>query len=158
MNEKRSRTSVGDRRISGRTAIQPEATVREPPDVVIVDDDVALAEMIRFGLESAGYSVATYDSAPEALAALLALSTTGTPRLLTLAVDLPGMDGHTLHEQLQIARPNQFMVVFLSARNSDAEQVRALASGAVDYIVKPVAIPVLIAKVDGWLRLASGAT
>ena len=111
--------------------------------------------MLRFGLESAGHRVATYDSAPEALDALLALTTSGLPRLLTLAVDLPGMDGHTLHEQLQLARPGRFIVVFLSGRDSDADQMRALGAGAVDYLVKPVSIPVLIAKVEGWFR-ASG--
>lgn len=131
--------------------------VREPPDVVLVEDDAELAGMIRFGLESAGYSVTTHNSAPEALEALLALSTEGLPRLVTLAVDLPGMDGHTLHEQLRLARPGRFLVVFLSNRGSDADQMRALAAGAVDYLVKPVSIPVLLAKVDGWLRFSNPA-
>jgi DNA-binding response OmpR family regulator len=108
--------------------------------------------MLRFGLESAGFSVSTYDSGPDGLTALLALPTKGLPRLVLLAVDLPGMDGHTLHEQLQQARPGRFIVVFLSNRDSDTDQLRALNAGAVDYLVTPVSIPVLIVKVDKWLR------
>lgn len=157
MTDEAVRTSVGDRRAAGPTDGEPRRAMREAPDVLLVDDEAELAGMIRFGLESAGYSVQTYDSGPEALVALLALPTRGLPRLLALAVDLPGMDGHTLHEQLQLARPGRFIVVFLSDRDSDADQMRALAAGAVDYLVKPISIPVLIVKVERWLGVRSGA-
>ena len=127
-------------------------SVREAPQVIVVDDDSELVAMIRFGLESSHYSVATYDNAPEALAALVALPTRGPPRLVLLDIDLPGMDGHTLHEQLRVVRPGRFIVAFLSTRHSDADQVRASAGGAVDFLVKPVSIPVLLAKVEVWLE------
>jgi len=45
------------------------------------------------------------------------------------------------------------MVAFLSTRGGDADQIRAFTAGAVDYLVKPVSIPVLIAKVAVWLPL-----
>ncbi|MFO1533988.1 MAG: hypothetical protein ABR562_10035, partial [Thermoplasmatota archaeon] len=54
---------------------------------------------------------------------LIALPVGGAPRLAILAIDLAGMDGHTLHEQLHLACPGRFIVVFLSARDSDADQV-----------------------------------
>ena len=146
-----SRASVLDRRAADPKAPVPRRAVREAPDVLLVDDDAELAGMIAFALESAGYSVKTYDSGPDALIALLTLPTRGLPRLVLLAVDLPGMDGHTLHEQLQTARPGRFIVTFLSDRDSSADQVRALTAGAVDYLAKPVSIPVLIVKVDAWL-------
>jgi DNA-binding response OmpR family regulator len=152
MTGKATRTHVGDRRAAGPTDPERRAK-REPPDVVLVEDNSELAGMIRFGLESVGYSVETYDSGPEALVALLALPTRGLPRLLVLTVDLPGMDGHTLHEQLQVTRPGRFIVMFLSDRDSDADQLRALTAGAVDYLVKPVSIPVLIVKAEMWLRV-----
>jgi DNA-binding response OmpR family regulator len=69
-----------------------------------------------------------------------------------LDIDLPGMDGHTLHEQVRLARPGRFIVAFVSTRDSDADQVRASTAGAVDYLVKPVSIPVLLAKVEIWLQ------
>jgi DNA-binding response OmpR family regulator len=126
---------------------------RTAPDIVLVEGDVEVAAMIGFALTSAGYTVQVHNSGPEALAALLALSTDGPPRLVILAVDLVGLDGHTLHEQLKLARPVSFMVAFLSTRGGDADQIRAFTAGAVDYLVKPVSIPVLIAKVAVWLPL-----
>lgn len=122
------------------------------PEIQLVEDDAELAAMLRFAFESWGHRVSVYDSGPRALEALLALPQNGPAHLLLLADDLPGMDGHTLHEQLQGARPGRFVVVFLSVRVSDSEQIRALNAGAVDYIVKPVSIPVLLAKSDVWLR------
>jgi putative two-component system response regulator len=70
--------------------------------------------------------------------------------LVLLAIDLPGLDGHTLHEELARARPNDFIVAFLCTRNSEADQVRASAAGAVDFLVKPMSIPILLAKVRVW--------
>ncbi len=119
-------------------------------EVLLVDDDAELRNTIQFGLESEGYSVSTFDSGPEALNAMLALPLQPDPRLVLLAIDLPGLDGHTLHEELMRARPSEFIVAFLSVRDSDADQVRASAGGAVDFLVKPVSIPVLLAKVKVW--------
>lgn len=153
MADQELRSNVGDRRAVEGVAARE---AREAPDVILVEDDRALTEMVAFGLDSAGYSVRTFHSGPEALAALVAMPTAGAPRLLVLGVDLPGLDGHTLHEQLRAARPGRFIVVFLSVRNSDVDQVRALSAGAVDYVVKPVSIAVLLAKVDGWLRWGAG--
>lgn len=137
----------GDRRIA-----QPGPRPPIQQGIWLVEDDAELAVMLQFAFESQGNSVTVHDSGPEALQSLLALPLDGPPRLLLLADDLPGMDGHTLHEHLQRARPGRFVVVFLSVRVSDAEQIRALNAGAVDYIVKPISIPVLLAKADVWLR------
>lgn len=157
MTDKEMRTRVVDPRATDQSDGEPRDAARERRDIVLVDDDTGLTGMIRFGLESAGYSVDTYDSGPAAFDALLALPTIGLPRLLLLAVDLPGMDGHTLHEQLQAARPGRFIVVFLSVRDSDADQVRALTAGATDYLIKPISIPVLIVKVNVWFRACNHA-
>lgn len=124
-------------------------------DLVLLEGDVELANMISLALTSAGYGVQVYNSGPEGLDALLALGADGLQRLVLLAVDLPGMDGHTLHEQLVLSRPGSFIFVFLSARGGDADQIRAYAAGALDYMVKPLSLPVLIAKVRVWLNLRS---
>jgi DNA-binding response OmpR family regulator len=44
----------------------------------------------------------------------------------------------------------------MSSRGSEADQIRALRAGAVDYLVKPVSIHVLVEKVGVWLTLARG--
>ncbi len=125
---------------------------RTVPNVVLVESDVEVAAMIEFALVSAGYSLRTFNSGPEALIELIDLSKDGHTRLLILSVDLVGLDGHTLHEQLKIAAPGSYIVAFLSARGSDADQIRAATSGAMDYLVKPVSLHVLIAKVAVWMK------
>ena len=122
------------------------------PDIVLVEGNTELAGMIELALASSGYTVQVHHSGLDARDALLALPTEGVRRLVMIAVDLVGLDGHTLHEQLEIARPGAFIVVLLSSRGADAGQIRAYTAGAIDYLVLPVSLPVLIAKVAMWLR------
>lgn len=129
---------------------------RTVPLIVLVESDIELAAMIEFALVSAGYSVRTYNSGPEALDELINLARDGHSRLAILSVDLAGLDGHTLHEQLKIESPGSYTVAFLSARGSDADQIRASTAGAIDYLVKPVSLHVLIAKVAVWLKYGPG--
>ena len=143
------RSGTTDRRKRGKRDREAGAE-NAAREVVLIDDDAELRDTIRFGLESAGYIVDTYTSGPEGLDALLAMPKDAPRRLLILAIDLPGLDGHTLQEQLQRVRPGAFMVAFLCARTSDADQVRASAAGAIDFLVKPVSIPVLLGKVKVW--------
>ncbi len=150
LTENDLRSGKDRRRSTRRLPTEGIAPLRR--EVLLVDDDAELRSTIKFGLESGGYSVSTFDSGPEAFGALLALPSQPQPRLLLLAINLPGLDGHTLHEELVRARPGEFMVAFLTTRNSDTDQVRAFASGAIDYIVKPASIPILLAKVKVWFE------
>ena len=126
------------------------------PDVIVVEDDDALAEMELFALESRGLSHRRFATGPAALDALGRMRAHGRRPIILLDIDLPGLDGHSLHERLRIERPNVFDVVFVSAHTSEADQLRALQSGALDFITKPVRMRVLIAKIDSWrARMAS---
>lgn len=121
------------------------------PDVVIVEDDDSLAAMLSFALRSGGYSHRTFRTGPEALDALLAMKVLGRRPLVLLDVDLPGIDGHSLHERLRIERPGAFAVVFVTVHGAEGEQVRALRSGALDWVTKPLNVRVLLAKIPVWL-------
>ena len=77
--------------------------------------------------------------------------------IVLLDVDLPGLDGHSLHERLRVERPGQYDVVFLSVRGAEADQLRALQAGALDYLSKPVSLRVLLAKLASW-RARGGTT
>lgn len=121
------------------------------PQVIVVEDDVALAEMMAFALRAGGYTYRVYHNGAEALDALMAMDTHGRRPLVILDADLPGLDGHSLHEQLRVQRPGTYDVVFASVHSGESEQLRALRSGAVDYIVKPMSLRLLLAKIPNWL-------
>jgi CheY-like chemotaxis protein/HPt (histidine-containing phosphotransfer) domain-containing protein len=131
-------------------------TEADAPDVVLVEDDSALADMVVYALRAAGYHVEVYANGPEALARLLTVRPRrGKPTLVLLDVDLPGLDGHCLHERLRIERPGTFAVVFQTVHAGEMEQIRALHGGALDYVIKPLNLRVLLAKMPTWLRQAA---
>jgi CheY-like chemotaxis protein len=127
------------------------------PDVIVVEDDDALAEMEVFALESCGLSHRRFATGPSALEALVHMRAHGRRPIVLLDIDLPGLDGHSLHERLRVERPNSFDVVFVSAHSSEADQLRALQAGALDYITKPVRMRVLMAKIDSWRARTASA-
>ncbi|MEO8335987.1 MAG: response regulator [bacterium] len=120
------------------------------PDVIVVEDDSALTEMIAFALSAKGLTHRAYANGPEALDALLRLRVHERPPIVLLDIDLPGMDGHSLHERLRLERPGVFRVVFMSLHTGEADQLRALQGGAIDYITKPISLRVLMAKLAMW--------
>ena len=130
------------RRVSGATSA---------PEVICVEDDHSLAELLAYGLESRGYRYATFHNGAEALEALLALDTGGRRPLVLLDVDLPGMDGFSLFERLEAERPGAYRVVFTSVHSQEEEQMRALEAGALDYLVKPISLRVVLEKVRRWV-------
>jgi CheY-like chemotaxis protein len=133
--------------------ITPESTA-QVPDVIVIEDDGPLQEMILYALRSGGFSACAFSEGPRALDALLAMPapTDGRRPLVLLDVDLPGIDGHSLHERLRVQRPGAFGFVFQTVHGGEAEQVRALTNGALDYVVKPLNLRVLLAKIPMWLR------
>lgn len=151
--ERRANTAV-ERRVISKTPTSKEAWFRD--EVIVVEDDRALADMIAYALESTGRIVTVYYDGVEALREMVALPDIGARRVVLLSIDLVGIDGHTLHERLQSLRPDTFLVAFLSTRGSETDQIRALRAGAVDYIVKPVSIHLLIEKIGVWLALTRG--
>lgn len=142
-----------DRR--SRASIQtPEKLFRA--EVILVEDDRELADLICFALESVGLTVTILNNGVEALDALVSLPEREVRRLVLLSVDIGGINGHTLHERLVTLRPDDFLVAFMSSRASEADQIRALRSGAIDYLVKPVSMHVLIEKVRVWQTIIFG--
>jgi CheY-like chemotaxis protein/HPt (histidine-containing phosphotransfer) domain-containing protein len=122
------------------------------PHVILVEDDPSLTEMLRYALEATGHTYQHYGTGPEALAALLALKTGPRRPVVLLDVDLPGLDGFSLYERLRAARPDAFVVVFLTAHAAEAEQLRAYRAGVIDYVTKPVNMRILMAKLPSWLE------
>lgn len=122
------------------------------PDVVIVEDDPSFVEMLRYALESAGFTFVHYATGSDALEGLRAMSIGVRAPIILLDVDLPGMDGFTLHERLHAERPGAYATVFLTAQGGEPEQLRAYRAGAIDYLPKPVNLRILMAKIPTWLE------
>lgn len=128
------------------------------PDVIVVEDDPALADMLRYALDSYGYSLRLFHTGPDALEALRTLRPrTGRRPLVLLDIDLPGLDGHSLHERLRVERPGVYGVVFATVHAGEGDQLRAIKAGALDYLVKPISLRVLMAKLPRWLEHAPAA-
>ena len=133
-------------------ATAPEET-SDVPEVIVVEDDPALAELLTFGLEARGYRFLHFRNGREALDLLKSMDTRGSsqPPLLLLDVDLPALDGYSIFEELQQECPGKFRVVFTTVHGSETEQLRGLEAGAMDYMVKPMSLRVALEKIRRWV-------
>ena len=120
--------------------------------ILIVEDEEALTQLLRYNLETQGYDVETIARGDEADTRLKE----SIPDLVILDWMLPGLSGIELCRRLR-ARPEtrQLPIIMLTARGEESERVRGLATGADDYIVKPFSVPELIARVAALLRRSS---
>ncbi len=119
--------------------------------LLVADDDAELLALIGFTLRHAGFDVVTAADGNLALEALRR-----DPFALTvLDINMPGIDGFMVCETLR-AR-STMPVIMLSARNEEADIVRALEIGADDYVTKPFSPRMLIARIRALLRRATSA-
>jgi two-component system response regulator MprA len=116
-------------------------------NVLVVDDDPALARTLRLALGLEGYGVAC---AADGAAAMERLRT-GTYAAVILDLGLPRVDGLGVCRWLR-ERRDDTPVLILSARETVAERVRSLDAGADDYLVKPFALDELHARLRALLR------
>ncbi|MDH4138718.1 MAG: response regulator [Anaerolineae bacterium] len=102
--------------------------------ILIVEDDVDLAEMLDTLFQGLGYEVSTTPYGEEALV----LCKETMPELVILDIYLPDMDGYEVCSRL-CSNPltEHIAVIFLTARTSQNDKLRGLELGAVDYITKP---------------------
>ena len=113
--------------------------------ILAVDDERAIAELLRLSLTQAGYEcVCAYDGV-EAANRIEKESFD----LILLDIMLPGIDGFELMDYI---RSTGIPVIFLTAKNAVSDRVKGLRMGAEDYMVKPFDIQELLARVEGVLR------
>ena len=117
--------------------------------ILIVEDELHLAEGLRFNLEAEGYRVQIAGDGETALASLTEEGTNYAA--VVLDVMLPGIDGFTVAAQLRAA--GQFVpVLMLTARGRPEDVLRGFESGADDYLPKPFELSILLARLRGLLR------
>jgi two-component system alkaline phosphatase synthesis response regulator PhoP len=120
--------------------------------VLIADDEPDIRELLEFNLAREGYQVFTAQDGNEAVARAQAL----VPDLVVLDIMMPGKNGVEVCEILR-ARPalKNTLIIFLTALSDEATQIHGLATGADDYISKPISPKVFVSKVQALLRRAT---
>ena len=102
------------------------------PTVYVVDDDVSVREALKNLLQSVGLKVETFNSADTFLSSKPATA----PSCLILDVRLPGLSGLDLQRQLAQTK-HEIPIVFITGHGDIPMSVRAIKSGAVEFLTKP---------------------
>ena len=113
--------------------------------ILIIDDDVALLKMLKRYFEMKRYEVITAESGPEGLRRM-----NPQPDIILLDVNMPMLDGFEVC--VRIRADVSCPIVFLSGRVGEADRIRGLMLGGDDYILKPVSMEELGARVNAHLR------
>src|SRR3954465_7371600 len=122
------------------------------PLVLVVEDEAALATMLRYNLEKQGFRVEEAGDGQEALTRIAEAQ----PDLVLLDWMLPVMSGIEVCRQIRRrAATRALPVIMVTARTEDQDAVRGLNTGADDYITKPFNIDALLAQMRAPLRRSS---
>ena len=119
------------------------------PLVLVVEDEAALATMLRYNLEKQGYRVEEAADGQEALTRIAETQ----PDLVLLDWMLPQMSGLEVCRQIRRRSATRDLpVIMVTARTEDQDAVRGLNTGADDYIAKPFSMDALLARIRALLR------
>jgi DNA-binding response OmpR family regulator len=113
--------------------------------VLIVEDEIAIANLIKISLTMAGYKCDIAHDGEQAADKIEMMRFD----LILLDIMLPKIDGYELMEYI---RPLEIPVIFLTAKGKLEDKVKGLKMGAEDYLVKPFEIAELLARVETVLR------
>ncbi|HEX5216911.1 MAG TPA: response regulator transcription factor [Vicinamibacterales bacterium] len=117
--------------------------------VLVVEDNLDIANLIKHYLEGAGHTIEQLASGREVLPRVRQAA----PDLIVLDLMLPGMDGLMVCQALrQDASTAAIPVIMLTARGEESDRIRGLELGADDYIVKPFSPKEMVARVAALLR------
>jgi len=129
--------------------VTAEAPAPDAPRVLVVDDELNIAELVSMALRYEGFAVETAGTGREALERVGEFR----PHVLVLDVMLPDFDGFEVARRLAAGRGGA-SVLFLTARDTTQDKVRGLTLGGDDYVTKPFSVEELIARVRTILRRA----
>src|ERR1700733_1576249 len=116
------------------------------PSILLVEDDLRLAELVSRYLENNGLTMAVVSRGDEVVERVQR----DNPDLVILDLGLPGEDGFAICRRLRPAYTNPILI--LTARDNDIDHVLGLELGADDYVIKPVEPRVLLARIGVLLR------
>ena len=122
-----------------------------PSKVLVVDDEVAILQTLRYNLEKNGYVVCVAGDGRQALSVV----EIEKPDLILLDIMLPSLDG--IEVCREIRRRSNVPILMLTAKGQEIDKVLGLEIGADDYITKPFSIHEVIARIRAHLRRANAA-
>ncbi|MEO5973821.1 MAG: response regulator transcription factor [Ilumatobacteraceae bacterium] len=117
-------------------------------DVLLVEDDDAIASSLIAGLQSSGMTVRRVSNGEDAFPDVI-------PDVVLLDVGLPGIDGFEVCRRLRAT--SQVPIIMLTARNEEFDRVFGLEIGADDYVTKPFGLRELIARIRAVTRRAGAS-
>jgi len=116
--------------------------------ILVVDDEKDIIDMVKYNLTKEGYAVIVARNGKQALE-----QANNLPDLILLDIMMPEYNGIEVLKRLKNNdRTVRIPVIFLTAKSTDVDEVLGLELGAEDYIVKPISIPKLIARIKNVLR------
>lgn len=119
------------------------------PKVLLVEDEPAQREVLKYNLQSEGFDVVAAADGDEAIL----LVEEETPDIIVLDWMLPGISGIEICRRIKSkSHTRSIPVIMLSARAEEVDRVRGLETGADDYVVKPYSVLELMARVRSQLR------
>ena len=118
--------------------------------VLVVEDELKIARLVRDYLDEAGFDVVTASTGQGAVAA----ARTEQPDLIVLDIGLPGMDGYDVTRSVRSRSATP--IIMLTARSEETDRIIGLELGADDYVVKPFSPRELVARVKAVLRRTTG--
>jgi class 3 adenylate cyclase/CheY-like chemotaxis protein len=127
---------------------KPAASDR-PSRILVVDDTPQNVRLLEAILIPRGYSVVTASSGQQALDRVAEQ----VPDIVLLDIMMPGMDGHEVCRRLRAGPTTALLPVVMVTASGDQNKVKALESGADDFIPKPVNQTELLARVKSLLRI-----
>lgn len=119
-----------------------------PASILVVEDDRPLREAVATALRAGGFQVALVGDGAAAVRTLQA----GSPDVVLLDIGLPFVGGWRVLAEMHGQR--QPPVIIISARGDEQDKIRALDSGADDYLAKPFSTEELLARIRAVLRRA----
>lgn len=121
------------------------------PTIMLVEDDEAIRELLRFVLQQNNFDIAEFVDAETAIKGLEKKH----PSLILMDWMLPGMNGVQLTEKLKSSSfSRNIPIILLTARGEEEDKVRAFDCGADDYVTKPFSPRELIARIRAVIRRA----
>jgi two-component system response regulator RegX3 len=117
--------------------------------VLLVEDEPALAESVRYALDADGFDVLVADTGVGGLES----ARVNQPDIVLLDLMLPGMSGLDVCRQIRLS--SDVPIIMLTAKDAESDKVVGLELGADDYMTKPFSMRELVARVRAQLRRAA---